>query len=75
MRRDVAVAIFYDMAMGRSDRAAMITMSGRALSDDSARLIGVQLLDRGGAGIFTALTPLGDRRPDARHRPTPPKPK
>jgi MFS family permease len=39
------------------------------LSDNSFWLIGVQVLDGVGAGIFGALAPLGDRRYHARHGP------
>jgi hypothetical protein len=38
------------------------------LSDNSFWLVGVQLLDGVGAGVFGALTPPGNRRYHARHR-------
>ena len=50
-------------------RAALYT-----LSDNAFWLIGVQLLDGVGAGIYRALTPLVDRRHHARHRPLQPRP-
>ena len=44
------------------------------LSDSAPWLIGVQLLDGVGAGIFGAITPLRRRRPHAGNRPIQPGP-